>query len=154
MVDINVSQFSLNEVDLITVVVDECLQKRAELVWMINENLQNFFNLDWLLVGSVGKLRSNFLSTGDPNYLTGNDLHMVHKSFLAKFYVRVSWLTCPEVRLLLVILRFQYLWTVNFENLNLFTNVFNIFFDDFERIVELRASLVVVWHVIDVDLNK
>jgi hypothetical protein len=58
------------------------------------------------------------------------------------------------VRLLLVILRFQYLWTVDFENLNLFTNVFNVFFDDFERIVELRASLVVVWHVIDVDLNK
>jgi hypothetical protein len=58
------------------------------------------------------------------------------------------------VRLLLVILRFQYLWTVDFENLNLFTNVFYVFFDDFERIVELRASLVVVWHVIDVDLNK
>ncbi len=58
------------------------------------------------------------------------------------------------MRLLLVILRFQYLWTVDFENLNLFTNVFNVFFDDFERIVELRASLVVVWHVIDVDLNK
>lgn len=58
------------------------------------------------------------------------------------------------MRLLLVILRFQYLWTVDFENLNLFTNVFYVFFDDFERIVELRASLVVVWHVIDVDLNK
>ena len=58
------------------------------------------------------------------------------------------------MRLLLVILRFQYLWTVDFENLNLFTNVFYVFFDDFERIVELRAALVVVWHVIDVDLNK
>ena len=58
------------------------------------------------------------------------------------------------MRLLLVILRFQYLWTVDFENLNLFTNVFYVFFDDFERIIELRASLVVVWHVIDVDLNK
>ena len=58
------------------------------------------------------------------------------------------------MRLLFVILRFQYLWTVDFENLNLFTNVFYVFFDDFERIVELRASLVVVWHVIDVDLNK
>lgn len=58
------------------------------------------------------------------------------------------------MRLLFVILRFQYLWTVDFENLNLFTNVFYVFFDDLERIVELRASLVVVWHVIDVDLNK
>lgn len=58
------------------------------------------------------------------------------------------------MRLLFVILRFQNLWTVDFENLNLFTNVFYVFFDDFERIIELRASLVVVWHVIDVDLNK
>ena len=58
------------------------------------------------------------------------------------------------MRLLLVILRLQYLWTVYFEYLNLFTNVFNVFLNDFERIIELRASLVVVWHVIDVDLDE
>ena len=90
MVEVDVGQFSLDKVYFVAVVVDECLQKRAELVRMINENLQNFFNLDWLLVRSVGELRSNFVSTGNPNYLTGNDLHMVHETFLAKFYIRVS----------------------------------------------------------------
>ena len=58
------------------------------------------------------------------------------------------------MRLLLVVLRFQYLRTVDFQDLNLLSYVLDVFFNDFECIIELRASLVVVWHVIDVDLNK
>ena len=90
MVEIDISQFPLNEVNFVPVVIDKRLQKRAELVGMINKDLQNLFNFDWLLVRSVGELRSNFLPAGNPDYLTGNDLHMVHKSFLAKLYIRVG----------------------------------------------------------------
>jgi hypothetical protein len=75
----------LDEVDLVAVIVDQRLQERAELVGMINENLQNFFDFYRLLIRTVRKLRSDFLAASNPDYLTGNDLHMVHKTFLTKF---------------------------------------------------------------------
>jgi hypothetical protein len=83
VIEVDISQLPLNEVNFIPVVIDERLQEVAELVWVIYKNLQNLFDFDWLLVRTVRELWSNFLSTGNPDYLSRNDLHMVHESFLA-----------------------------------------------------------------------
>jgi hypothetical protein len=80
----------LNEVDLIPVIVNQRLQESAKLVWVIDKNLQNFFNLYRLLVGAVCELNRYFLATGNLDYLTGDNLHMVHEPLLADFNIWVG----------------------------------------------------------------
>jgi hypothetical protein len=87
----------LNEVDFFAVVIDESLQEGAELVGVVDENLQNFFDFDWLLIRAVSKFWGYLLAASNPDYLTGNDLHMVHKSFLAQFHVWVGRLASAQV---------------------------------------------------------
>ena len=58
--------------------VNQSLQEFPELVRMVNENLKNFFNLDWLLVRSVGELSCNFLSACNSDDLGGHSLNVVH----------------------------------------------------------------------------